>query len=221
MKIIAVGGGKTLYFLAKSLVSKGHSVTIVNKDEGYSEKLARQLMVRVVYGNGTDPKILEDAGARLAGIVVAVTGSDPDNLVICQVAETMFGVPRTLAIVNDPNNKELFESLGVNSAVSTVEMVSSMIEQNLDTDDVKNFFPVGEGKVVIMEVDVKEGYPVVDKRIMDIDFPEGSLVGCILRNGEAHIPRGLTMVRAGDKLILITLPLAQSKAVEAVCGFVE
>ena len=101
MKVLMVGGGKTLYFLCRNFAAKGYEVVLVNRDQGECVQMARQLSATVVCGDGSDPAILKEAGAMGADVVLAITPNDQDNLVISQLASLQFGVPRAVALAND------------------------------------------------------------------------------------------------------------------------
>lgn len=221
MNIIIVGGGKQVHFLTKSFVSKGYNVTIINSDEGYCKRLARMHRANVVHGDGTKPYILEDAGAAYSEMVIALTTEDPDNLVICQIAEKMFKVPKTFAMVNDPKNIDIFRQLGVNNVISTADIISSFIEQKITVEDITNLFPIEEGRVAAMEIEMNEDFPVVGKKFKEIILPKDSIVGCIIRGQEAVIPRGETMIEENDKLIILCLPIVQSDVLKTIRGRVD
>ena len=114
MNIIIAGGRKEIHFLIKNFTSKGHHVTLINNDEEYCKNFARiHEKIDVVLGDASMPNVLEDAGAVYANLVIALTQYDPDNLVICQIAKAMYGVKRTVAVVNDPKNISIFKKLGI------------------------------------------------------------------------------------------------------------
>ena len=220
MHNLIVGGGKLVYFLCGSFLSKGHQVTIVNRSKEECRWLARQVKATVVFGDGSDPQILREAGASTADVLLAVTPNDEDNLVICQLASLRFQVPRTLALVNDPDNEETFQKLGVTTAFSTTHLLSSLIEQRTGAgfEEIMAMTPVAEGKVNLTEVLLKRTSPVVGQRLLRIELPENSLVACILRNNHAIIPRGSTTLRAMDRLIMITLPENHGQALRVLTG---
>ena len=118
MRVILIGGGKLVYFLAKQFTSKGYHLTIINADEQEAIALSRNLQATVINGEGSNPHILSQAGAYRADITLSLTGNDEDNLIACQIAQKEYGVPRTLALINDPENRPIFEKLGVNVAFS-------------------------------------------------------------------------------------------------------
>ncbi|MEW6267400.1 MAG: TrkA family potassium uptake protein [Thermodesulfobacteriota bacterium] len=205
MKVLIVGGGKTLYFLCRNFTAKGFEVIIVNRDRDECVHLARQLSATVVHGDGSDPKILKEAGAMGAEAVLAITPNDQDNLVICQLAALQFGVPRTVALANDPDNAEVFEKLGV-TAFSTTHIVGSLIEQRASMDQITNLLPVGEGRVNVTEIILDDASPVAGKFLKDIDLHQNALVAVVIRDGQPIIPRGANQLLAGDRVVLITLP---------------
>jgi len=204
-KILIVGGGKLVYFLTRIFLAKGSRVTIINKNKAECTHLARALKATVVYGNGSDPSILEEAGAGMVDAIIAVTPNDQDNLVISQVATLRFGVKRTLALVNDPDNEEVFRELGI-SAFSTTRIISNLIEQKAGFEEISNLIPVGEGKVTLAEIIIEDDSPVVSKRLRDIPMPPQSLIGYIVREGNPIVPRGDTFLNAGDRIIVIAMP---------------
>jgi trk system potassium uptake protein TrkA len=222
MNIIIVGGGKEVHFLTKSFLSKGFNVTIVNNNEEYCRKLARiHEKAKIVYGDGTKPYVLEDAGAAYSKMVIALTPKDPDNLVICQIAEKMFKVAKTFAVVNDPKNIHIFKKLGVDTVISTADIISSLIEQKLSVDDITNLIPIEEGKVAIMELEMNSDYPIIGHKLSEIDIPKDAIIGCIIRNGGAVIPRGDTIITEKDKLIILSLPRVQSDVLKVIRGRID
>jgi trk system potassium uptake protein TrkA len=218
MNILIVGGGKIVYFLAKAFFSKGYSVTIINRKREECTWLAKQLEATVVFGNATDPQILKEAAKSSMDAVLAVTPNDEDNLVICQLAKLNFGIQRTLALVNDPDNEEVFQELGVSTAFSTTHMISTLIEQRTGLEEIVGLFSVAKGKVNVTEVVLTGNSPVLDKSLAEIELPEGCLIACILRNDEPLIPRGPTTLRRDDQLVLITLPQNHGLALKVLTG---
>jgi trk system potassium uptake protein TrkA len=217
MKVLIVGGGKALYFLCRSFLSKGHEVVVIDKDREECVRLARQLPVTVVHGDGSDVRILEEAGAMGTDAVLAITPNDQDNLVACQLATQEFGVPRSVALANDPDNVEAFEKLGV-SSFSTTRIVGSLIEQRASLDQITNLLPVGEGRVNVTEIVLDGDSPVAGKLLRDIVLPENALIAVVIREGKAIVPRGANDLLAGDRVVLITLPENHGPVLRAFTG---
>jgi trk/ktr system potassium uptake protein len=218
MNTLIVGGGKLVYFLCRTFLSKGYRVTIVNRNRVECTWLARRLKATVVYGDGSDPQVLEEAQADGAEAVLAVTPNDEDNLMICQLAHLQFTVPHTLALVNDPDNEEVFRKLGVTTAVSTTRLLSSLIEQRAAFEDITGLVSLAGGKVNVTEIVLRQGAPVVGQALADIGLPPDSLIAGILREEQPIIPRGVTTLRAGDHLIVITLPANHGRVLKLLTG---
>ena len=220
MKVIIVGSGKTLYFLCRNFTSKGYEVVIINRDREECVQLSRTLNATVICGDGSDAEILKDAGAMGADAVLAITPNDQDNLVICQLAALKFGVPRTVALANDPDNAEVFEKLGV-SSFSTTQIVGNLIEQRASLEHVLNMLPVGEGRVNVTEIVLDAGSPAVGKLLKDISLPENALIAVVIREGRSIVPRGANDLMAGDRLVLITLPENHGPVLKVFTGEAE
>ncbi|MEZ7197906.1 potassium channel family protein [Pseudodesulfovibrio karagichevae] len=217
MRVIIVGGGKALYFLGRNFASKGYEVVIVNKDPEECRRLSRELTVEVICGDGGNEHILAQAGARRADAVLAIAPRDQDNLVICQLASFQFGVPRTVALANDPDNVEVFEQLGV-SAFSTTNIVGSLIEQRAALEEITNLLPVGEGRVNVTEIVLSEDAPVAGRQLKDIVLPENTLVAVVIRDGKPIVPRGDNDLQGRDTVVLITLPENHGAALKIITG---
>jgi trk system potassium uptake protein TrkA len=180
-------------------------------------QLARQLRAVVVCGDGSDAQVLKEAGALGADAVLAITPNDQDNLIICQLASLKFGVPRAVALANDPDNAEVFEKLGV-SAFSTTHIVGSLIEQRASLEQIINLLPVGEGLVNVTEIVLDADSPVAGKVLKDIDLPDNALIAVVIRDNQPIVPRGANDLRAGDRLVLITLPENHGTVLKSFTG---
>ncbi len=217
MRVCIVGGGPHVYFLSRSFLSKGHSVTIINKNHSECVDLARRLKATVVHGDGTEPSVLEEAGVREADEFLAVTPFDHDNLVACQLAHEEYGVERVLALVDDPDNEPIYRKLGVDT-FSTTKTVVSMLEQRTAVDGITNLIPIGSGQVNGTEVLVEEASPAAGKTIRELSMPEDSLIAVVMREDRPIIPSGTTTVEVGDRLVLITLPHNFAAVIRLITG---
>ena len=206
MKIILIGGSKLAYFLAKQFASKNYYTTVINDDYDQAISLSRSLKATVIHGQGSDPEILAEAGAFQADVLLSLTTQDEDNLIACQIAQKEYGVPRTIALVNDPENQPIFEKLGVSVAFSATQIIASLIERQTASRDIQNLLPIAEGKVNVMEIALEKDNPIVGKTIDDIALPNGALIASILRQGEVIVPSGENALQALDRLIIINQP---------------
>src|SRR3972149_35722 len=205
MYIVIIGAGKVGYFLAKRLCQSKHSVSIVEKDKSTCEEIAKELKVLVIKGDGCDPQILEQAGAARADVVAAVTGDDEDNLIICQLAKELFRVQRTVGRVNNPQNEQTFSELGVDIPMNSTEIIAKIIEEEVSFSDFVSLLSFKRGKLAIVRVDLPEESPVIDKQVMDIQWPENSVLLSIVRQNDVIVPKGNTILKAGDDVIALTM----------------
>ncbi|MFY9270280.1 MAG: NAD-binding protein [Candidatus Manganitrophaceae bacterium] len=204
MYIIIVGGGKVGYNLTKLLLAENHEVLLIEKDKTKTPDLAREFGEALMEGNGSRVTVLREAGANRADVLVAVTGADEDNLVICQVAKAVFKCPRTIARVNDPGNESLFSALGIDATVSSTRLIDSLIEEQVKAEDmVIPLVTLRAGKVEIIEVDLSRSSAIMGKKIKEIQLPEGAILISILRGEEVIIPKGETELVTGDKVIAL------------------
>jgi trk system potassium uptake protein TrkA len=218
MYIIIVGAGKVGYFLAKRLCQNKHGVSIVEKDKTTCEEIAKELEVLVIRGDGCDPLILEDAGAARADVVAAVTGDDEDNLIICQLAKELFRVRRTVGRVNNPYNEHTFSELGVDIPMNSTEIIAKIIEEEVSFSDFVSLLSFKRGKLAIVRVDLPKESPVIDKQVKDIQWPENSVLLSVVRQDDVIVPRGDTVLRAGDDVIALTMVGNESQLSNLLAG---
>jgi trk system potassium uptake protein TrkA len=205
MYIVIVGAGKVGYFLAKRLSSNKHTVSIIDKDKVRCEEIAKELEVMVICGDGCEPRILEEAGVRRADVLASVTGDDEDNLIVCQLAKELFNVKRAVGRVNNPDNENTFSALGIDIPVDDTKIIAKIIEEEVSFSDFVNLLSFKRGKLAIVRVDLPEDSPILSKPIQQIQWPENSVLVSILRGEEVIIPKGDTILKAGDDIIALTL----------------
>lgn len=201
MYVIIVGAGKVGYYLAKTLIQEGHEILVIEKDRKTVENLQEELDEVIMLGDGCEIRTMTEAGMGRANVVAAVTGDDEDNLVICQMAKRKFGVPRTIARVNDPKNEELFKELGIDQAVSSTRVIYNLIEQQIETTQLIPLAALKKGEIEIVEADITETSAVAGMRIGQLDMPPNTLIISVIRDGHAIIPHADTKLRPGDSVI--------------------
>ena len=218
MYIIIVGAGKVGYFLAKRLCQNKHGVSIVEKDKTTCDEIAKELEVLVIRGDGCDPQILEQAGAARADVVAAVTGDDEDNLIICQLAKELFHIQRTVGRVNNPQNEQTFSELGVDIPMNSTEVIAKIIEEEVSFSDFVSLLSFKLGKLAIVRVDLPKDSPVIDKQVKDVQWPENSVLLSVVRQDDVIVPRGDTILRAGDDVIALTMVGNESQLSNLLAG---
>ena len=203
MNIVIIGAGKVGYYLVKTLLPFKHRITIIEKMPEYCSKLAADLDVAVVNGDGTDIDLLTEVGIENADVFIAVTGRDQDNLIACQLAKRNFHVKRTIARVNNPKNIMVFQKLGVDLAVSSTSTIAEMIEKEIDYTGVKTLIKLKKGDLVLSEVVVSKKSPACNKKIKDMQLPNEVVLMSVVRGETTYIPNGHTVIREDDTIFVI------------------
>lgn len=202
MYIVIVGGGKVGYHLARSLLSKGHEIVIVEKERSMFLELSLEFGENVVLGDGADSKILKEIGCNRADVLVAVTGEDEDNLVICQMAKVLYMTPKTIARVNNPENEALLTILGVDVAISATRIINNIITKTVDKSILLSLLPIKEG-IEIVQTEILSGSKIIGKPIMKINLPKDCIIICVIRGDNVILPKGDTTLHEGDTIIAI------------------
>jgi len=204
MYIIIVGAGKVGYHLGRLLMAGGHEVMLIEEDRHKADLLSFEFHDAIMQGDGSTVEVLREAGANRADVIVAVTGNDEDNLVVCQVAKLVFMRPRTIARVNNPRNEELFAGLGVDASVSGTQIINAMIQEQVKAGDMMiPLLTLKEGNVEIVEVELSRSSHIVKKKIRDLTLPPGSIFIAVIRAEEVIIPGGETEFQPDDKVLAL------------------
>ncbi|MFP4321800.1 MAG: potassium channel family protein [Anaerolineales bacterium] len=204
LRFILVGGTRIVYYVSRQLIAKGHHVTIIDKNPDKCRELAHKTKATVVLGSASRIPVLEEAGARRTDMILGLTTADQDNLITCQLAQRIFGVPRTLALCNDPENEAIFRNLGIQVAISPSRIIGSLIEQQTMADKITNLMPAAEGKISIADVYLDRNSPALGKTLSELELPEGTLIGSIIRQGHVIVPRGFHKLQLDDHLLVIS-----------------
>ncbi|MDP9293707.1 MAG: TrkA family potassium uptake protein [Actinomycetota bacterium] len=204
--VIIAGAGKVGWNLARELIEKGHEVTVVEQDRRRYLTVEQELEHAVQYGDATELWVLERAGIQRAGLVVAVTGDDEDNLLICQVAKEKYLCERIIARVNNPRNLEHFKLLGIQPAVSATDLILRLIEHEVPRYGLVHLLDLPEERLEIIELEVSDEAPAVGRSVADLSMPEGSLVISVVRDGRGFVPTADTVVESGDEVLIVLDP---------------
>jgi len=206
MYVIVVGGGKVGYYLTRTLVAEGHEVTLVEKDSRRAAALTEELGEIVTRGDGCEVRTMQELGMKRADCVVAVTGDDEDNLVVCQMAKHKFGVARTIARVNNPKNEEIFALLGVDHTLASTRIIYSLIQQEVDVGEMVLLSALKEGKIEIVSAELTADSPVAGRPLKDVHFPKGTVIAALIREENVLLPSGTTELLEGDTVIALAHP---------------
>ncbi|HWE81744.1 MAG TPA: TrkA family potassium uptake protein [Gaiellaceae bacterium] len=204
MYLLIAGGGKVGSNLARGLLRHGHEITLIEQRSDHFDRLEPEFEHQVHRGDATELFVLERAGiTRPPDAVVAVTGDDEDNIVICQLARDRYGVETTIARVNDPRNQPYFDLLGISPTVSATASIMGLIEHEVPEHGLIHLLELRKENLEIVEILVDQQAVCAGKTIRDLALPEGSRVISIVRNGKAESPDGSTKLAPGDSVLAI------------------
>src|SRR5919201_4404071 len=207
MYIIVAGAGKVGANLTRSLLRLGHEVTRIDQRRVRLDALEDEFDHQVMNGDATELFVLERAGiARPPDIVIAATGDDEDNIVICQLAREKYGVPKVIARVNDPRNQPHFDLLGISPTICATSGLLALVEHEVPRHDLVHLLELRKENLEIIEVQIEKGSPCAGKTIDALPLPEGSQVISVVRNGQAQIANGRTRLEPGDQVLAILQP---------------
>lgn len=219
MYIIVGGGGKVGYYLAKALLSEGHEVLLIEQNARKCEQINDELGTIAVRGDACEMTTLEDAGTGRADMVVAVTGDDEDNLVICQVAKKRFNVPRTIARINNPKNEAIFKKLGIDVTVSSTNLILEHIEMEVPTHPLVHLLELKAQGLEIVDIRISAASPAAGKQIKDLALPPNSVIAAHLSQKQGPVvPRGDSTLEAGDAIVVVTTPENEAALKELLTG---
>jgi trk system potassium uptake protein TrkA len=206
MRIAIAGAGNVGTFVATDLRSRGNDVVLIEQSKDQVERVQHDsgLDVNWVVGDACEIHTLDEAVLSSCEVVVAATGDDEDNLVISLLAKQEFAVPRVIARVNHPDNEWLFtESWGVDIAVSTPHLLTSLVEEAVSVGDLVKLLRLEQGKVALLEVTLAEGSPADGTTVGALSLPADSSLVAVVRDGHVIAPRGETPLHAGDEVLAL------------------
>ena len=203
MRVAIAGAGAVGRSIARELIGNGHAVLLIDKDP----KAIRQDRVsdaEWLLADSCELSSLEEARLDRCDVVIAATGDDKANLVTSLLAKTEFGVPRTVARVNHPNNEWLFtEAWGVDVNVSTPRIMSALVEEAVAVGDLVRLFTFRQGNANLVEMTLPANSPFVGKQTGLIPLPDNCALVTILRDGQVYVPDQEQPVEAGDGLLFV------------------
>ncbi len=207
MYALVAGGGKVGANLARSLLRMGHEVTLIEQTQFRFERLQEEFEHQILLGDATELHVLELAGiARPPELVLAVTGDDEDNLIICQLAREGYRVPKVVARVNDPRNQEHFDLLGISQTVCATSNILGLVEHEVPEHGIVRLLELRKENLEIVELQVDRDSPAAGKRVAGLTLPDGSRLISVMRNGKSELAHDSTVIRPGDQVLAVVEP---------------
>jgi trk system potassium uptake protein TrkA len=203
MYIIIGGGGEVGYYLTKSLLQQGHEVLLLEKGSSRYQTLNDELGPAVVRGDACEARTMDEVGASRADVVIAVTGDDEDNLVICQMAKKRFKVGTTIARLNNPKHEDIFQKLGIDLTVSPTRAILSLIESELPSSRFVPLLTLKSAGLEIIEMRIPEESPIVGSLLRNINLPLSCNLALIIRDKQFITPTAETQIYAHDNVFAL------------------
>ena len=211
MHIIIVGAGKVGEYLARTTLESGNDVVIIESDHDRAVEMATALSGRVlvIYGDGCNSRVMEDADIHHADVFVATTGRDDNNLVACEIASRVYNVKRCIARVNNPKNLRIFRKLGI-ECVSSTTLIGRLIEEEATLGNLNAVSTLAQGNIGLLEVKIREFRtpglsPIMGALLYDdVDYPDEALPIAVVHDGVPQLVDEETRVFPGDTIITAT-----------------
>ncbi|MGI9951829.1 NAD-binding protein [Moorellaceae bacterium AZ2] len=218
MYVIVAGGGKVGYNLTRTLLDNGHEVSLIEKEAQRCRWLEDHLGAVIVHGDATEVATLEAAGAGRAQVLAAVTGFDEDNILICRLAQCVFGVRRVIGRVNFPQNEDTFRLLGINHVVNSTRLIYQLMLQELNVAGLIPLLTFKGGEIEFVDIRLSPAAPAAHVAVKNLILPDRCLLLAILRNEDLIFPRGDVVLQPGDHIIAATATAEAEALRRALAG---
>ncbi len=219
MYVVIAGGGEVGFHLAKALIEAGHEVMVIESDHHRAQWIEEQLGSVVLNRPADEGRYQLEAGCQRADAVLAVTGEDAKNLVICQLARYNCGPHgRVIARVNDPKNEIVFKTLGIDETVSSTRVLMSVIEQELPVAGFLPLMPLTGSQLELIEAEIASGSPAAGRSVRSLGLPAGSLIGGIVRAGKVVAGVGEAVLQTGDRVIVFAPTAVEAEVRKSLFG---
>ena len=204
MRVAIAGAGSVGTFIASDLRAAGHEVLLIEDNPDLVARLKPNLDVQWFVGDACELANLQKAGLDAVDVVVGATGDDKVNLVVSLLSKQEFAVPRVIARVNDPKNHWLFnETWGVDVSVSTPHLLTALVEEAVSVGSLVRLLQFEGGEARLVEVTLADSSPAHDQSIAELGVPRDATIVAVVREGHVIVPRGDTVVRAGDEVLAL------------------
>ena len=225
MNIIICGAGRVGFTIAKQLSEQGHSITVIDPSSEDIQKIDDALDVKAIVGKGSYPSILEKANAQEADMIIAVTRNDEINMVICQIAFSIFKIPKKIARIRsqdylNPKFTTVYnkENLPIDVIISPEIEIAKSIQRKLEAPGALDSVPFAENKIRLLEILINENCSLINIKLSDLTkkYPnlKANVIG-VIREDRFFIPKKTDEIIANDKIYVIINSTQMSETLEA------
>jgi trk system potassium uptake protein TrkA len=208
-RIVVVGAGNIGLRVARLIESMPKQrCKMIERDRARAEFAADHLERTIVLnGDALNGELLAEAGIAEADAIVALTNDDRTNLLSCSLAGQA-GCPISIALTNDSTFERIAGPLGVNALINPRAVTVSTILRHVRRGRVRAVYSIGRGEGEVIEAQVMATSPIAGKRVRDINFPQGSIIGAVQSSGKLTMPQGDTVIHVGDLLVMFAVRAA-------------
>ena len=225
MNIIICGAGRVGFTIAKQLSEQGHSITVIDPSSEDIQKIDDALDVKAIVGKGSYPSILEKANAQEADMIIAVTRNDEINMVICQIAFSIFKIPKKIARIRsqdylNPKFTTVYnkENLPIDVIISPEIEIAKSIQRKLEAPGALDSVPFAENKIRLLEILINENCNLINIKLSDLTkkYPnlKANVIG-VIREDKFFIPKKTDEIKINDKIYVIINSTQMSETLEA------
>ncbi|WP_440676856.1 Trk system potassium transporter TrkA [Candidatus Pelagibacter sp. HIMB1587] len=225
MNIIICGAGRVGFTIAKQLSEQGHSITVIDPSSEDIQKIDDALDVKAIVGKGSYPSILEKANAQEADMIIAVTRNDEINMVICQIAFSIFKIPKKIARIRsqdylNPKFTTVYnkENLPIDVIISPEIEIAKSIQRKLEAPGALDSVPFAENKIRLLEILINENCSLMNIKLQDLTnkYPnlKANVIG-VIREERFFIPKKTDDIKINDKIYVIINSTQMSETLEA------
>ena len=225
MNIIICGAGRVGFTIAKLLSEQGHSITVIDQSGEDIQKINDSLDVKAIVGKATYPSILEKANASETDMIIAVTRNDEINMLICQIAFSIFNIQKKIARIRsqdylNPKFTRVYnrENLPIDVIISPEIEIAKSIQRKLEAPGALDSVPFADNKIRLLEILIKDNCKLIDIKLNDLtkQFPnlEANIVS-IIRNDKFFIPKKTDLIKKDDKIYVIINSTQTAETLEA------
>ena len=225
MNIIICGAGRVGFTIAKQLSEQGHSITVIDQSSEDIQKIDDSLDVKAIVGKATYPSILEKADATEADMIIAVTRNDEINMLICQIAFSIFKIPKKIARIRsqdylNPKFTRVYnkENLPIDVIISPELEIANSIQRKLEAPGALDSVPFADNKIRLLEIQINENCKLINFKLNELTkkYPEldANIIG-IIRGDKFLIPKKNDDIQQNDKIYVIINSSQMSQTLEA------
>ena len=225
MNIIICGAGRVGFTIAKLLSEQGHSITVIDQSSEDIQKINDSLDVKAIVGKATYPSILEKANAAETDMIIAVTRNDEINMLICQIAFSIFNIPKKIARIRsqdylNPKFTRVYnkENLPIDVIISPEIEIARSIQRKLEAPGALDSVPFAENQIRLLEILIKDNCKLIDLKLNELTnkFPNlDANIIAIIRKEKSFIPKKTDQVKVNDKIYVIINSSQMAETLEA------